>query len=217
MTNQESRAKLARVAARLNAASAHAGQVPPLILLTDDDRLADPLAAADALPRGSMVIVRARQAKRRRDIAERLMARAAPAALHIVIAADPALATRCGAAGVHWPQARLPEAQHWRGLRPNWFITCAVHDSASLLKAQAYGADAALLSPVFATHSHPGAAELGPLRAAAIARAAGLPVYALGGITAARVQTLHGLGFCGLAAIGALAVEQDRACADQGG
>jgi thiamine-phosphate pyrophosphorylase len=63
--------------------------------------------------------------------------------------------------------------------------------------------DAAFLSPVFATSSHPGAASLTPVRAAFIAAAAPVPVYALGGITA-RNAGLLAPAFAGLAAITAL-------------
>ena len=53
------RIRLARQANLLNERAGAA--LPPLVLMTDDERLPDPLAAARLLPRGSMVIVRARQ------------------------------------------------------------------------------------------------------------------------------------------------------------
>jgi thiamine-phosphate pyrophosphorylase len=51
-------------------------------------------------------------------------------------------------------------------------------------------ADAIVLSPVFATRSHPGARTLGPLRFRLLAARAGLPVIALGGMDAARARRL---------------------------
>lgn len=56
------------------------------------------------------------------------------------------------------------------------------------------GADAILLSPVFATRSHPGAPVLGAVRFLLLARRSPLPVIALGGMTAARAARLpvHG-------------------------
>ena len=63
-------------------------------------------------------------------------------------------------------------------------------------------ADAALLSPIFATGSHPGAASLTAPRARLIARNVLLPVLALGGINARNAALLS--GFSGIAAIGAL-------------
>ena len=52
-------------------------------------------------------------------------------------------------------------------------------------------ADAVLLSPVFATRSHPGAPSLGPLRFLLMAQKAALPVIALGGMTAQRAARLR--------------------------
>ncbi len=69
--------------------------------------------------------------------------------------------------------------------------------------ARAHQLDALFLSPVFPTQSHPRAPSLSPARAAFIAAASPLPVYALGGVTA-RNAALLAPGFSGIAAIGAL-------------
>jgi thiamine-phosphate pyrophosphorylase len=175
--------------------------LPALVMMTDDERLTDPLGAARALPRGSMVIVRARQPERRKRLAGAMMTIARERGLFVLIASDAALALACGADGVHLPEARLGEAASLRA-RHRLIVTGAAH-SLSALRKTAW-LDAAILSPVFATASHPGHATLTPVRAALIARAARLPVYALGGITPANAGRLS--GFSGIAAIGALAV-----------
>ena len=59
-----------------------------------------------------------------------------------------------------------------------------------------------ILSPVFPTDSHPGAPTLGPLRFAAWARRAPLPVYALGGVNAVTARRLAASNAAGLAGIG---------------
>jgi thiamine-phosphate pyrophosphorylase len=66
-------------------------------------------------------------------------------------------------------------------------------------------AAAALVSPAFATASHPGAPGLGPLRWAALAARAprGLAVVALGGLTSQTAARLPRCRLAGLAAIGA--------------
>ena len=64
-----------------------------------------------------------------------------------------------------------------------------------------------MISPVFATASHPGAAGLGQLRFAALATAAarrGLQVHALGGMSEDGMRRLQGLPLAGFAAIGSL-------------
>ena len=62
-------------------------------------------------------------------------------------------------------------------------------------------ADLVLLSPVFPTRSHPGAATLGPVRFGSMAL--GRRVAALGGMDAQRFKRLRYLGAYGWAAIDA--------------
>jgi thiamine-phosphate pyrophosphorylase len=52
------------------------------------------------------------------------------------------------------------------------------------------GADAALLSPVFPTATHPGGEVLGPVRFQLLARQSKLPIIALGGMTKSRAHAL---------------------------
>ncbi len=197
------RAKLARAAARLNAEAGLA--LPSLVLMTDDVRLADPLAAARVLPWGAAVIVRSRDAAERAALAEAVMAIARQRHLFVLVAEDGDLASRLGADGLHLPEANVAQALRWRTRRPRWLITAAAHSARALLRAKAARADAALLSPVFATASHPGGAAFGPLRFCRLAGQSPLPVYALGGIGGANAGRLAGSRLAGLAAIGALA------------
>jgi thiamine-phosphate pyrophosphorylase len=174
-----------------------------LVLFTDDNRLADPLAAARALPRGSMVVVRSCDSARRAALAHAMMDVARVHALIVLVADDGALAAASGADGLHLPEARLGEATAWRARRRSFLITGSVHSLAALAKAK--WVDAVFLSPVFPTASHPGRAALTAVRANLIARGARLPVYALGGVDACNAGLLS--GFAGIAAIGALDVQ----------
>jgi thiamine-phosphate pyrophosphorylase len=170
--------------------------------MTDDLRLPDPLAAARRLPRGSLVIVRARDAGKRASLAARLHAVARVRGLILLIAEDAALARAIGANGLHLPEARAGQAAHWRAKNPHWLITASAHSLHAVLKAG--DADAVLLSPVFATKSHRQARPLSPARARLIARGVKTPLFALGGVTGKNAALLS--GFSGIAAIGALAV-----------
>ena len=199
MSDSLSRRKLARAAAKLAVASR--SRLPFLVLMTDDERLPDPLRAAAALPAGSMVIVRSRDGSRRKALAAEMMRLSRARRLVVLIAGDPALALALGADGVHLPEVRIGEAARLRA-RHRLIVTAAAHSLATLRKA--CWLDAVLLSPIFPTASHPGRGALGPLRAAAIAKAAPVPVYALGGVDHANAGRLS--GFAGIAAIGALAV-----------
>ena len=193
------------MAARLNAASAFPARLPPLALMTDDERLSDPIAAARALPRGSLVIVRARDEERRAALAAGVMAVARTRLLVVLIAGDAALAARTGADGLHLSAAQAHELPHWRACHPRFLVTSAAHSLNEVMRASHLGADAVFLSPVFPTRSHPDRAPLTDARANFIARSVRMPVYALGGVTEENAGRLAN-GFSGIAAIGALAV-----------
>lgn len=159
-----------------------------------DDRGADWVGAARRLPAGSMVLVRSRDSAKRQKLAEQLDGLA-----RLVIADDPDLATRIGAAGLHLPERRMPEASHWRARFPDWIITASAHSLRALMGTQYL--DAVFLSPVFATASHIETRPLTPARAAFIAALSPVPVYALGGVTA-RNAALIAPAFSGIAGIG---------------
>jgi thiamine-phosphate pyrophosphorylase len=195
------RAQLARAAGRLKACAR--STLPALVLMTDDDRLSDPLGAARALPRGSMVVVRTRDRARLGPLSGALLRLARTSGLAVVIAGDPELASRLGADGFHLPEARAREAASWRARFPSLLITTSAHTPRALLRAQSLPVDAVFLSPLFASKSHPDRASLTPVRADLIAGRARTPLYALGGIDARNAGLLN--GFAGIAAIGALA------------
>jgi thiamine-phosphate pyrophosphorylase len=169
----------------------------PLVLVTDDSGR-DWAVAAGALPRGSVVLVRARQSGPRAALLESLRHFTH---LRLLVADDPELALQ--ADGLHLPERRAREVLHWRARHPGWIITASAHSLKAVIALR--DVDAAFLSPVFATRSHPGTVALGPLRAAFIAAAATMPVYALGGVTA-RNAGLLAPAFSGIAAIGALSI-----------
>ena len=200
MADKLASAKLARAARRFGAQSGHV----PLILMTDDERLAHPVGAARALPRGSMVILRSRDAARRSTLAAELRAVAKARGLKFLIAGDPDLAARIGADGIHLPQSDAGQAAHWRARHREWIITASAHSLRAIMTARL--ADAVIVAPVFPTASHPGGATLGSLRLCVMARQSPVPVYALGGIDARTVESLQGAKLAGIAAVGALAL-----------
>jgi thiamine-phosphate diphosphorylase len=107
-------------------------------------------------------------------------------------------------AGVQLGHDSLPVSAA-RALNPLWWIGRSVHNLAEAQAARTEGADYLVVGPVFATASHPGRAPLGLQRLQAIASAVdGLPVIAIGGITADRVREVRNSGAYGMAAIRAL-------------
>lgn len=107
-------------------------------------------------------------------------------------------------AGVQLGHGSLPVSAA-RALNPLWWIGKSVHNLAEAEAARTEGADYLVVGPVFATASHPGRTPLGLQRLQAIAAAVdGLPVIAIGGITADRVREVRNSGAYGVAAIRAL-------------
>lgn len=181
--------------------------LPSRWLVTDARRLADPLPAIRRLKRGDGVLFRhyELQTAQRLALAQRIAGLCRRRGLVLVVAGDARLARAVAADGLHLPQALIHRAGAARqvGLP---LVTAAAHDAGAVARAARCGADAVLISPVFATASHPGAAPLGVLRLAALAteaRRRGLQAYALGGITPAGFVRLRQLPLAGYAAVGA--------------
>lgn len=202
------RLQLARAARRLKASAESA--LPGLVLLTDDERMGDPLSSISALPCGSLVVLRTRDRARRIALARSISQLARTRGLFWIIADDPALAAKSDAHGAHFPERKIALAARWRVRRPDWILTCAAHSLAACARAARIGADAVFFAPVFATHSHPDRASIGPLRLRLIAGLPDLPIYALGGVDAQSARRLAGAPLAGLAAIGGLACGESK-------
>lgn len=178
--------------------------------MTDERRGGDPLAAAAALPgraRGRIaVILRHDGVAGRAALAARLSRLCRARGLGLLVARDGALALRLGA-GLHLAEGMSPpllfRLSRWRR-RPRPLLSIAAHGGGALAAAHRMGADLALLSPLFPTASHPGAPCLGTVRFARLARAARVPVAALGGMTADGVRAAARCGARAVAAVGAL-------------
>jgi thiamine-phosphate pyrophosphorylase len=200
-------ANLAEEARRLQARQARQRQhrtLPSLWLVTDGRRLPDPLPAVAALPRGSGVIFRHYEAPGRGALAAALARLCRRRGVLLLVAGDARLAAAVGAAGVHLPEAEGYRATALKRQRPTWVVSIAAHSLPALKLKRARVADFTLLSPVFATRSHPGAITLGPLRFASLCRQSPVRVVALGGINGATASLLHGARHSGLAAIDGL-------------
>ena len=147
----------------------------------------------ETLPRNAGVVFRHYRHPKREKLAEIVAGLCRRRRLILLVANDVSLALRVRAQGVHLPQWR------WEGAsvrRPfdEFRITGAVHSPGALARASRRGMDAVMLSPVFATDSHPQAEALGAVRASAWARrwGRGIPVYALGGVGGEGRRRLRG-------------------------
>ncbi len=171
--------------------------------MSDFARLVDPGPLLGALPAGAIVLYRNYESRGVRE-ARALKSLCRRHGLLLIVAEDPWLARQAEADGLHLSErtARQSGRARTAKMRPGGLLTIAAHSPAGLIRAAALGADAALLSPVFETKSHPGAAGLGILKFVAWGRRAPLPVYALGGINAGNASRLTHSGAAGIAGIG---------------
>jgi thiamine-phosphate pyrophosphorylase len=167
--------------------------LPDLWLVTDarnDHALETALAR---LPRGSGVIFRhyhLGEAERRARFEE--LRRAAHRRGHVIFLSGTfAEARKWRADGAYGDPRRLAKG-------PALLRLATAHSLREVATARRARADAVLLSPVFATRSHPGAKALGPVRFRLMAALSGLPIIALGGMNRGRARRLK---WCKWAAI----------------
>jgi thiamine-phosphate pyrophosphorylase len=175
--------------------------LPALLFFTDPVRTPDPEAVAAQLPAGCAIVYRHFGAPDAEARARRLKAIARERGLKLLIGRDVALAARVGADGVHLPERLAHRALAVKRAHPGWIVTSAAH---SLAAARRGGADAVVISVAFPSKSASAGAALGPVRLAALVRAAGRPAYALGGVTKKTARRLLDAGLVGLAAVDGL-------------
>ncbi|MEZ5893543.1 MAG: thiamine phosphate synthase [Parvularculaceae bacterium] len=195
------RVRAAKLAAAGRMLKARSGAIAPfsLAFMTDAARAPDPLLIARVMHAGGAIVLRDYRHPKRAALAAQLQSICARRGLKLIVGADIALAQTLGAAGVHLPRWFSPTTPIPKGM----IVTASCHDAAELDEAKEKGAQAAFLSPAFATQSHPDARALGAARFKQLAAASPLPVIALGGADEANAPQLCGPNVAGLAAIGA--------------
>jgi thiamine-phosphate pyrophosphorylase len=107
--------------------------------------------------------------------------------------------------GVQLRADSMPVAAARRLLGPERLIGVSAHSAAEARRAEAEGADFVLLGPIYATPSKLAyGAPIGLEPLAEAAQQCRLPVFAIGGITAARLDAVHRAGARGAAVISAI-------------
>lgn len=168
--------------------------VPGLWLVSDRRNDAGLARALARLPRGSAGLVfrhyhlpAAERAARFRALARIAGARG----LWTAWAGPAREARRHGADACYGPAAMLAGG-------PALPRLITAHALAEIGAARRARASAILLSPVFPTRSHPGAATLGPLRFRLLAARSPVPVIALGGMDARRARAFAPFGWAAI-------------------
>ncbi len=134
--------------------------------------------------------------ERRDAFARRLVPLAHAHGARVVVNGTADDAARVGADGVHWTSASLAAASR----RPEGVLVGAsCHTRAELARAAMLGVDYALAGPVLATPTHPDAVPLGWDGFARTIEHTRVPVYALGGLEPADLDTALDHGAHGIA------------------
>lgn len=180
---------------------------PPLLLVTDRSQARRPLPAvvAAALDAGCRwVSLREKDLPEDEQIvvARRLLPMARSAGGRLLLHGAAALAKLAATDGVHLPSGADPAAARAL-LGPQKLIGVSIHTVTEAEAIDPRFVDYALAGPAFETPSKPGyGPEIGRKGLADIARAARVPVLAIGGINAARIGELIAAAAAGVAAMG---------------
>jgi thiamine-phosphate pyrophosphorylase len=182
--------------------------VKPILYAITDRRLMgeDPVASAESLMVAGVDWLQVRE----KDLSDRdlfglvaaLSPLAARSAVALLVNGRPDIALAAGATGVHLPSEGLPTG--WvRSMCPSpLLVVRSCHSVEDARRAQAEGADAVTLGPVFPTPSKAAFGE--PMGLEAFSRACcgvEIPVLALGGVGPAEVPAVLAAGAAGVAAI----------------
>ncbi len=182
--------------------------------MTDPQRVLDPVAVAQGLPRGSAIIYRhfGRDGHRREADALRQVTFARDQQL--LMGHDPELAVQIGADGVHFRRdGQVLAPSLWREKCPDWIITMAGLKGGQKYQKnyqksyqQNYQGDLSVLdglfvSSVFYSKSPSAGDPIGVPALTDICARLPVPVFALGGINTRTVHDLIGSGAAGLAGI----------------
>jgi thiamine-phosphate pyrophosphorylase len=198
---------LAEVARRLNRLNAKGQRFPSLFLMTDTKRLPDPSSVIVKLPKGSAVIIRHETRQGKINLIHKIKELCRKHQVKLLVSDDIRLCLAHRLDGVHLSQKKLlltASCGYFIKAKPQLIITSACHSLTALKAAEKSKIDGVLISPVFATDSHPNAKTLGLWGFQNLTKQIPLKCYGLGGINKKTAQRLQNSKACGLAAINGL-------------
>ncbi|KXJ51595.1 MAG: hypothetical protein AXW12_02625 [Thalassospira sp. Nap_22] len=184
--------------------------IPPIVLMTDDQRVPDPGPAIRALPRDSMVIFRHYDHPMRAQIGEKIRTLCRAKGIPFLVANDVALALKLDADGMHFPEYRaLTDPGIYLRIPGHFICTSACHARTTIqrlgLLPKTARPDGVLISPIFSTQSHPGANPMSLSDIRQISRMChmlGITPIGLGGVTAQTIGNLRTSALASIAGIG---------------
>jgi 8-oxo-dGTP diphosphatase len=178
--------------------------LPSFYAITDVGRLgiAEQLTALEIALRGGLKLVQLREPRLaprdRETFAQAAASLCRQHGARLLVNGDEELARRLGADGVHLPARQLMQCL----ARPEFsFVAASCHNDEELARAELLELDFAVLGHVNRTPGHDDRSPLGWLRFANLVERRGLPIFALGGLTRADMETAWRAGAHGVAAI----------------
>ena len=174
--------------------------LPALICILDEINLAKYTKIIPLLKNNGMVIIRVRNPKE--SLVRKIAVLCQRYRVKLLIAADPYLALKVKAAGLHISEKSFNRLKHWRNKQPQWIITAAAHTVGKIRLIKEMHLSAAIYSAVFPTTTHP-VIPLGVMRFMHNLQKTDFTVYALGGINVVNIRRLQYAELGGVAAISA--------------
>lgn len=186
------------------------------LLFTPELCRGEPFATLAAALAGGVDLVQWRVKQSDPTGLRRCMELCAEAGVPVLVNDDVELAVASGAAGAHVGQQDMPAARARALLGPRRLLGVSTHSLAELRAAERDGADHVGFGPCFptATKGYATAQPAGALRAALAATR--LPVFAIGGITAANLPLVLAEGATRIAVAGAILQAEDPGAAAAG-
>ena len=196
--------------------------LPCLMLVSDRSLCPDLVGAVEAAVTGGVDAVQLREkdmpseellplARRLRQATEGRAVLTGRQAL-LLVNGPLAVALEAEADGVHLPEDAPPVERP----REGFLIGRSVHSLAAARRAEAEGVDYLIAGPVYETRSHPGREPAGLALIEEVARGVRLPVLAIGGVNAGRVDAVVRAGASGVAVISAILGQPDRRAGAEG-
>lgn len=118
----------------------------------------------------------------------------------LLLNGEPGLLDQVDADGIHLTSARLMQLDR-RPIAENKWLSASTHDQKQLSQAAVLGCDFVTLSPLRTTPSHPEVAPMGWHDFQQLVERAGMPVFALGGMTRFDANHARAVGAQGIASI----------------
>lgn len=185
-----------------NAPVLRALELPPLYAISNVKELGEEafITRLQAALKNGLRLVQLREKDYSREallaLARRLLPMMRQHGAFLIINSDIALAREIGADGVQLTGAQLASLKE-RPTLPWCAASC--HSAGDLRRAEELGCDFAMVSPVLPTLSHPGEPALGWDRFSEAIKGCSIPVYALGGLQLADMETAWRHGAHGVA------------------